>query len=139
MRERSSRARTACAWGTIVLRRTEPVRPMTDRDQRFEQLRVQYARSLQDKRAALEHAWRAFEAAPRNDSLRRELATLLHRLAGSAGAYGFASIGERARAADGCMTGQLARDGSADADGLGARVQGVLDELADAIAGLPPS
>lgn len=107
---------------------------MTDRDERFQRLRMQYAQSLPGKRAALAEAWRAFVAAPDDAALQRELSTQLHRLAGSAGAYGYEALGTHARAAD-----RLAGDAPArgDARAFDAGVQAVLDALSDAIASSP--
>lgn len=104
---------------------------MTDPDERFQRLRMQYAQSLPAKRAALAEAWRAYLAAPDDAALQRELSMQLHRLAGSAGAYGYEAVGVRARAAD-----RLAGDAQARADAraLDAGVQAVLDALSDAIA-----
>jgi chemotaxis protein histidine kinase CheA len=69
-------------------------------DFRMQQLRERYANSLGHKHAALSQAWRAFEAAPRDPALRRELSMQLHRLCGSAGAYGYDEIGSSACIAD---------------------------------------
>jgi hypothetical protein len=67
---------------------------------RLQQLRERYANSLGHKHAALSEAWRAFEVAPGDPALRRELSMQLHRLCGSAGAYGYDEIGSRACIAD---------------------------------------
>jgi len=72
----------------------------SDFEFRLQLLRERYASSLGQKRAALSQAWQAFAAAPRDAALRRELSMQLHRLCGSAGAYGYAEIGENACAAD---------------------------------------
>ena len=72
----------------------------SDFEFRLQLLRERYANSLGQKRAALAEAWQAFAADPRDIALRRELSMQLHRLCGSAGAYGYADIGEMACAAD---------------------------------------
>lgn len=111
----------------------------TDRDQRFERLRTQYTQSLPAKHAALTAAWHAFAATPEDASLRRELSMQLHRLSGSAGAYGHDAIGARARAAD-QLVGDAARgDVRQQLPVFEARVQAVLDELANTIASAPPA
>lgn len=70
-----------------------------DFEQRLSLLRERYEASLPSKRAALEVAWTAFEAAPGHAEARAELRTLLHRLAGSAPAYGHKALGEAAATA----------------------------------------
>lgn len=72
----------------------------SDFEFRLQLLRERYAGSLGHKRATLAEAWRAFEANPRDAASRRELSMQLHRLCGSAGAYGYADIGASACAAD---------------------------------------
>lgn len=72
----------------------------SDFEFRLQLLRERYANSLGHKRAALAQAWQAFAADPCDIASRRELSMQLHRLCGSAGAYGYADIGERACAAD---------------------------------------
>lgn len=72
----------------------------SDFEFRLHLLRERYAASLGHKRAALAEAWQAFAAAPRDPALRRELSMQLHRLCGSAGAYGYDGVGECACAAD---------------------------------------
>lgn len=72
---------------------------MSDSSQRFELLRASYAQSLASKYSALESTWHEFAASP-DAALLRELHVLVHRLVGSAPAYGYARIGDLARAAD---------------------------------------
>ncbi len=78
---------------------------MTESNQRFDDLHARYAASLARKFEVLDAAWRAFEASPHDDAHRRELETHVHRLAGSALAYGYERLGERARTADQLMHG----------------------------------
>ena len=67
--------------------------------QRFDELRASYAQSLASKYSTLESAWHEFAAAPGAPAL-RDLHVLVHRLVGSAPAYGYAQIGDLARVAD---------------------------------------
>jgi CheY-like chemotaxis protein len=97
----------------------------------FEVLRARYAASLASKRRALALARDAFDANPADASSRRELTLQLHRLAGSAMAYGYEDLGARARGAD-----ELLRNGRtpaasnpAHAGTLGCAIHAVLDEL----------
>lgn len=76
---------------------------MTDLSPRFEELRVRYAQSLPSKHASLSQAWRAFEAMP-DAANGRELQMMVHRLAGSAPAYGYPVLGELASVIDGEFT-----------------------------------
>ncbi|HEV7490233.1 MAG TPA: hypothetical protein VGO25_05470 [Rhodanobacteraceae bacterium] len=72
---------------------------MADSRKRFEILRARYAKSLASKHAALAEAWRAFADAA--DEVRAcKLQDLAHRLAGSAPAYGYATLGTRAGIVD---------------------------------------
>lgn len=72
----------------------------SDFEFRLQLLRERYASSLGHKRAALAQAWQAFAADRGDAAARRELSMQLHRLCGSAGAYGYAEIGASACAAD---------------------------------------
>lgn len=98
---------------------------MIDSSQRFDDLRARYAGSLKRKQQALGVAWREFVAAPEEDGLRRELQLQIHRLAGSALAYGYERIGESARVADGLLHGW---------DALAPSLRGDPQELADRLA-----
>lgn len=112
---------------------------MIDSSQRFDDLRARYAASLKRKQQALAAAWRDLAAAPDDDALRRELQLQIHRLAGSALAYGYERIGESARAADVVLHGWEAlapplRDTPAGlVERLAAPVQALLDDLGGAI------
>src|SRR5262245_24213073 len=88
-------------------------------------LHARYARSLASKHAALLEAWRAFAAA-RDDASARKLHGLVHRLAGSAPTYGYASVGALARKADHAF----AHGGHDLADRLKGPVEALLDDLA---------
>jgi len=113
---------------------------MTEFNQRFDDLHTRYATSLARKFEVLDTAWRVFAASPHDDAKRRELETHVHRLAGSALAYGYERLGERARAADQLMHGwdespPEARDAPATfALRLAAPLRQLLDELGHANA-----
>ena len=98
---------------------------MTATSPQMDALHARYARSLASKHAALLEAWRAFGAA-RDDASARKLHGLIHRLAGSAPTYGYASLGTLARKADHAFA-----QGVHDlAERLEAPVEALLDDLA---------
>ncbi len=66
-------------------------------------LNERYRASLPDKRGAIMAAYAAWRADLAELEHPRELNRLLHKLAGSAGGYGYARLGEAARAADGLL------------------------------------
>ena len=76
-----------------------------DFEQRFSLLRDRYHASLPDKRSALQAAWIAVRDASTDARARRELRTLLHRLAGSAPAYGQPDLGALAAKACALVVG----------------------------------
>lgn len=98
---------------------------MTANSPQMDALHARYARSLASKHAALLEAWRAFAAA-RDDASARKLHGLVHRLAGSAPSYGYASLGTLARKADHAF----ARGGHDLAARLEGPVEALLDDLA---------
>lgn len=108
---------------------------MIESNRRFNELRANYAHSLVRKHQALTEAWRSFVADPGTDGLRRELHLLIHRLSGSALAYGYERLGTLARTADNLMRGEdervpAARGATASGvDQLTAPIKAVLDEL----------
>lgn len=71
---------------------------MSDSDYRFDLLRERYRASLSTKRTALQAAWRRVAADPGDAASEAELRSLVHRLAGSAAAYGYEALGEAATA-----------------------------------------
>lgn len=73
---------------------------MSDSSRRFDWLRDRYADSLVGKHEALARAWAACSAAPGDLAARGELQQQLHRLCGSAHAYGYAQLGDHACLAD---------------------------------------
>ena len=111
---------------------------MTDTDHRLELLHQRYAHSLRAKGAALADAWRMFAADPADAACTRELSMQVHRLCGSAAAYGYRRLGECACAADRLIADGLAAPERAGGDALVRRfatsVQDVLGELAAASA-----
>jgi HPt (histidine-containing phosphotransfer) domain-containing protein len=97
---------------------------MTATSPNLEALNARYARSLASKHAALSEAWRAFASAP-DDANARNLHALVHRLAGSAPTYGYATLGLLARKADHAF----AESGSDLAERLSEAVEALLAEL----------
>ena len=93
-------------------------------DPRMDALRKRYADSLADKRAALVGAWEAWRAADRSSAHLRELAMQAHRLAGSAGSYGYDALGASAGALDRLATSM--QDARGDAARVDDAVQAVL-------------
>jgi len=73
---------------------------MNDSSTRFDWLRLRYADSLAAKQTALEEAWAALAATPKDNAARAHVQQLLHRLCGSAHAYGYEQLGDDACAAD---------------------------------------
>lgn len=116
--------------------------PMTDSSKRFEFLRSRYARSLVSKHAVLAEAWRAF-ADTADERNARSLQILVHRLTGSAPAYGYAELGARAGAvdrelADWDETEPSARDSPGElARRLSAPMQALIESLAHHAAAAP--
>jgi HPt (histidine-containing phosphotransfer) domain-containing protein len=97
---------------------------MTATSPQMEALHARYARSFASKHEALVEAWRAFAAAP-DEVAARTLHGLVHRLAGSAPTYGYASLGLLARKADYAFA-----DGGRDlAARLKEPIEALLDEL----------
>jgi CheY-like chemotaxis protein len=76
---------------------------MNDSSTRFEWLRRRYADSMAAKQEALSQAWSAFGAKPGDTQARADLQQQLHRLCGSAHAYGYAHLGDDACSADSLM------------------------------------
>lgn len=109
-------------------------------DQRFERLRQRYAQSLPAKQRDLVRAWQAFVDAPQRDAARQELQSQVHRLCGSAPAYGYERLGTRARVTEHMLSAWAAlpaplRDPpQALAQRLGASIAALIEELGDAAA-----
>lgn len=66
-------------------------------------LQQRYRDSLPTKHAELSSRWELLQADPTDRDVQRALQQALHRLAGSAGAYDYAVLGDLARNADAIM------------------------------------
>lgn len=97
---------------------------MTATSPQMDALHARYARSLASKHAALLEAWRAFKKT-KDDASAKKLHGLVHRLAGSAPTYGYASLGTLARKADHAF---------AHGGDLAARLEGPVEALLDDLA-----
>jgi CheY-like chemotaxis protein len=73
---------------------------MTDHPPAFDLLHQRYIDSFARKRDEIEQAWKRMLLMPEEESARTGLQRLVHRLAGSAPAYGFDALGTLARAVD---------------------------------------
>ena len=73
---------------------------MSDFQNRYEQLRARYTASLLQKLTEIETAWAALQKDPDTPAVRSELQRHVHRLSGSAAAYGFEQVGNLARQVD---------------------------------------
>lgn len=106
--------------------------------QRFADLRARYERSLPDKHATIERAWRAFVDSP-DEHGALALQSLAHRLAGSASPYGYAAIGAAAQSIDAIISGWQKRGANEreSVDALATRLAtpagALIDRLAHAI------
>lgn len=78
---------------------------------RLQALQSRYQTSLPNKRASVELAWRALCADSTDPARLESLTRLVHRLAGSAGSYGYEEIGEIAGSADALLEKFGRRDG----------------------------
>jgi chemotaxis protein histidine kinase CheA len=76
---------------------------------RFDELKQRYAQALPDKADQIDTAWQRFVADPANVDARRELHQIVHRLSGSAAAYGFEELGDLAQAVDSVFSDWLAQ------------------------------
>jgi len=79
---------------------------------RMEELRQRYAQSLPQKGNDIDRAWQAFAAAPDDRRALAELHTLVHRLSGSAPAYGFDALGAIAQPIDATLAEWLGANGA---------------------------
>lgn len=113
---------------------------MNESGEHFELLRARYARSLGDKQEALNRAWVEFVGAPSDAAVRSALQQQLHRLCGSAQAYGHERLGSRACTADSMMrqwqalTASFRETPATLVDRLEVPVQSVLECLGEARA-----
>lgn len=100
---------------------------------RLQELRRRYAQSLPAKAAELTVAWQGFRADPAAGLA--ELHQIVHRLAGSASAYGFDELGAIAQRADGIFSEWLGLPPSlrASAETLAERLEPRVAELTAAL------
>ena len=117
---------------------------MNASSQRLADLRTRYERSLPDKHATLDRAWRTFLAAP-DERGARTLQSIAHRLAGSATPYGYDAIGSAAQSLD-VLLGEWLKRASHErarahalATHLAVPVTALLDGLSHAINAAPES
>lgn len=73
---------------------------MGDLDSRLDALQQRYCASLAEKLGAIELAWSAVRIDGNDIANQEALLNLVHRLAGSAGSYGFYEIGDAAADVD---------------------------------------
>lgn len=92
----------------------------------LDQLRREYVASLPGKRAVLQGAWRAWCHAPSSASARENFKLRVHRLAGSAGSYGFEDLGRAALELDRLL---VESDAATPSPAIRASWQALADEL----------
>lgn len=99
-------------------------------------LNERYRASLPEKCCAISAAFSAWRANLAELEHLRELNRLLHKLAGSAGGYGYARLGEAARTADGLLHEWLrdAPDDLAERHALALTIEPLLRAIADLFA-----
>lgn len=73
---------------------------MTDHPPAFDLLHQRYVDSFARKREEIEQAWKRMLLMPGEEAARADLQRLVHRLSGSAPAYGFDALGALARTVD---------------------------------------
>lgn len=95
-------------------------------------LRRAYRRDLPDQRIALQRALGALHDGSDIEAVARDVQHRVHRLAGSAGSYGCADLGERARAIDAPLRHALERQ-PVDEGRLRAICEAGLPPLIDAL------
>lgn len=98
-------------------------------DPQVEALCHRYIASLADKRQALQEARQAWRTSGDGDASLRALAALAHRLAGSAGSYGFDALGNQARLVDELADQVLESGSGKDCARLDAEISALLDAL----------
>lgn len=108
-----------------------PTDAVTDANELFDQLQARYVASLPLKRLELAQAWARLADQPPSDR-RSRLQDMLHRLAGSAPAYGLEEVGKHARAADLVLIGW---DGRAADPGSAAELAQSLEQPMRALLG----
>lgn len=98
-------------------------------DARAKLLRA-YVESLPRKRARIEECWVRVQATDFSSAAMAELRTLAHRLAGSAGSYGFEALGETAAALDEALDSEA--PGATQRQLVGSRTADLLESLSAA-------
>ena len=98
--------------------------------ERHEKLLRGYVASLPDKQARIEACWLQVQATDFSPSSMAGLRDLAHRLAGSAGSYGFDSLGEAAATLDEALDIEV--PGVAQRREIGLRAADLLQALAAA-------
>ncbi|MCB1560582.1 MAG: Hpt domain-containing protein [Xanthomonadales bacterium] len=90
-----------------------------------------YFESLAKRRSELQRGWNELRAGVGDDATVQRIKNHLHQLAGSAGAYGFAGLGDAARTLELSCAEWLASEAGArdDVDRFSRRSQGDFDEL----------
>lgn len=110
---------------------------------RFDRLRQRYAASLTRKRQDLDAAWQRLQADPHDLRACAELNDQVHRLAGSAPAYGYEAIGVLARDVDRLLSAwrepaaRRADDGAMPVATIASPVRSLLAALHEADFGTP--
>jgi len=123
----------AGSLGPIVTFPPPSIRIVIADDPAMQALRQRYAAALADKRSALLAHWRAWRVAQCDDAPLHELAVQAHRLAGSAGCYGYATVGARAGELDALASGALAGAAGVDLPGLDRAMSLLLNAIDSAI------
>lgn len=99
---------------------------MSDVDQAFHALKLEYLASMPERLEELRSDVREFRAG--NTNSEASLKVRLHRLAGSGGSYGFAQLSRLAREAERWLAG---KPGASAADQLAEMVERIADAVAE--------
>jgi len=120
-------------WHGVSVRNCNGISDVTDA---LTVLNERYRASLPQKCCAITSAFSAWRADLAELEHLRELNRLLHKLAGSAGGYGYARLGEAARTADGLLHEWLrdAPDDLAERHALALTIEPLLRAIADLFA-----
>ena len=96
-------------------------------------LKLRFHASFADKRSDLLAALAAWRDAPTSSECAAARYLLTHKLAGSAGAYGFDALSDSARVADRLLQAQV-REGDAPTDAANMAIEQAVLELCAALA-----
>ena len=110
--------------------------PEKDLDLRMIELRSRFAEGLEGKLFAIRALWTAFAAAQGTEESSRELLQIVHRLAGSAGTFGFWELGDFARSLEALLQ-ELVLVPEVPNRGQIAQVEKLLRCLQEAVSGEP--